>query len=150
MKAVVQRVSSASVSVNGDVLGRIGQGLMVLLGISDLDEPKDSIWLAQKISNLRIFSDQEGKMNLSLKDIGGNALVISQFTLFASTKKGNRPSFIGAGDPEKAIPLYDNFLEDLGNELGKKVERGKFGAMMDISLVNSGPVTITIDTRNKE
>ncbi len=149
MKAVIQRVSSARVEVENLVVGEIGKGLLILLGVGRDDTREDLDWLVQKISNLRIFSDENGKMNLSVKDVSGNALVISQFTLFASTKKGNRPSFIGAGDPDEAAGLYEGFIDQLGKEIGKAVECGEFGAMMDVSLTNTGPVTITIDTKNK-
>ncbi len=149
MKAVIQRVSEASVSIAGKVKGKIDSGLLILLGIGDEDNEEDGLWLSNKIMNLRIFSDEEGKMNRSVSDIDGGVLVISQFTLHASTKKGNRPSFISAASPEKAMPLYENFLNLLEEQLGSPVQSGEFGAMMDVSLVNSGPVTIIIDTKNK-
>ncbi len=149
MKAVIQRVGEASVSIAGKVKGKIDSGLLILLGIGDEDNKEDALWLSNKILNLRIFSDQEGKMNRSVLDVEGGILVISQFTLHASTKKGNRPSFIAAAAPEKAIPMYENFLSLLEEQLGSPVESGEFGAMMDVSLVNSGPVTIIIDTKNK-
>lgn len=149
MKAVIQRVSEASVSIEGKEKGKIDSGLLILLGIGDEDNEEDGLWLSNKIANLRIFSDEEGKMNRSVSDIDGRVLVISQFTLHASTKKGNRPSFISAASPETAIPLYENFLNLLEEQLGSPVQSGEFGAMMDVSLVNSGPVTIIIDTKNK-
>ncbi len=149
MKAVVQRVISASVSVNELIIGQINQGLLLLLGVSELDTKEDMDWLASKIVNLRIFSDENGLMNLSIKDIEGEILSISQFTLFANTKKGNRPSFIEAAKPDIAIPLYNQFNVLLSDLLGKKIETGEFGADMKVSLINDGPVTITIDTKNK-
>ncbi len=149
MIAVIQRVLQASVAIDGHELSCIGQGLLILLGVGHEDSPEDVAWLSSKLANLRIFSDPEGKMNLSLKDIQGNALVVSQFTLFASTKKGNRPSFTEAAKPELAIPLYELFIAQLEFELGKKVQTGRFGADMQISLLNDGPVTLVIDTKNK-
>ncbi len=150
MRVVIQRVSSASVTIEGKVTASIGQGLMLLLGIEDTDTGEDIEWLAGKISRLRIFDDSEGVMNLSVKEVSGEVLVVSQFTLHASTKKGNRPSYIRASKPEIAIPLYETFLARMEQELEKSVSRGIFGAMMQVSLVNDGPVTILIDTRNKE
>jgi D-tyrosyl-tRNA(Tyr) deacylase len=150
MRAVVQRVSEAAVKIDGAVVGEIGQGVMVLLGIEESDDKLDIEWLSGKISRLRIFSDEEGKMNLSITEIGGEALVISQFTLHASTKKGNRPSYIKAARPETAIPMYKTFVQQLEKDLGKPVQTGEFGADMKVSLVNDGPVTITMDSKNKE
>ena len=150
MRAVIQRVSHASVSVEDSVVGEIKEGLLILLGIEHADDQSDLIWLCNKISQLRIFSDEEGKMNKSIIDIGGNALVISQFTLHSSTKKGNRPSFIKAARPEQAIPLYERFTEQLSLQIEKKVETGEFGADMKVSLLNDGPVTIIIDTKTRE
>ena len=149
MIAVVQRVSSASVEIDKIVHGKIGNGLMVLVGIEDADTNDDVEWLATKIINLRIFNDQEGVMNVSLKDAGGEMLIVSQFTLHASTKKGNRPSYIKASKPDFAIPMYEKFLKACADTLGKNVETGVFGADMKVSLVNDGPVTIIIDTKNK-
>jgi D-tyrosyl-tRNA(Tyr) deacylase len=150
MRAVIQRVSCASVKVEGDIIGQIGPGLLILLGIEDADGSSDVEWLAKKINALRIFSDEDGKMNLDINDVSGELLVVSQFTLHASTKKGTRPSFIKAARPEKAIPLYEEFLKECQNRLGKVISTGKFGAMMDVELINDGPVTIIIDTQNKE
>jgi D-tyrosyl-tRNA(Tyr) deacylase len=150
MKAVLQRVSEASVSIDGKVQGEISQGLLVLLGIHETDTEEDLHWTVKKILDMRIFSDEEGKMNLSVKDLNGELLIISQFTLYASTKKGNRPSFIQAARPERAIPLYEKFKEECAKGLGKAVQSGSFGADMKVSLINDGPVTITIDSLNKE
>lgn len=150
MRAVIQRVSKSSVKVNGEILGQTALGLLVLLGIEDLDNDEDVGWLARKITGLRIFSDSDEKMNLNIKQVGGDLLVISQFTLHASTKKGTRPSFVKAARPEKAIPLYEGFIEECENILGKEVSSGKFGAMMEVELTNDGPVTIVIDSKNKE
>ena len=150
MRAVIQRVSKSSVKVNGEILGQTALGLLVLLGIEDLDNDEDVGWLARKITGLRIFSDADEKMNLNIKQVGGGLLVISQFTLHASTKKGTRPSFVKAARPEKAIPLYERFIEECENILGKEVSSGKFGAMMEVELINDGPVTIVIDSKNKE
>lgn len=150
MRAVIQRVNEASVYVEKEVTGKISSGLLVLLGIEDSDTSEDIAWLSAKIANLRIFNDAGGIMNLSVKDSDGGILVVSQFTLHASTKKGNRPSYIRAAKPEIAIPLYENFIRQMENDLGKKPETGKFGAMMEVSLINNGPVTIIIDTKNKE
>jgi len=150
MKAVIQRVREASVKVDNHKISRIETGLLILLGIEDSDNNQDIEWLVNKISNLRIFDDESGVMNLSLLDIDGEALVVSQFTLHAKTKKGNRPSYIKAAKPEIAIPLYERFISCMNNRLKKQVMTGKFGAMMDIYLINSGPVTIIIDTKNKE
>ena len=150
MRAVIQRVKEASVSIEGDVEGGIGNGLLVFIGIEDADGQTDIEWLVKKIIQLRIFNDTEGVMNLPITDTGGDILVISQFTLHASTKKGNRPSYIKAAKPEVAIPLYDRFVKHLEQELGKPVQTGEFGADMQVGLVNDGPVTIVIDTKNKE
>jgi D-tyrosyl-tRNA(Tyr) deacylase len=150
MRAVIQRVSKSYVKVNGEILGQTALGLLVLLGIEDLDNDEDVGWLARKITGLRIFSDADEKMNLNIKQVGGDLLVISQFTLHASTKKGTRPSFVKAARPEKAIPLYEGFIEECENILGKEVSSGKFGAMMEVELTNDGPVTIVIDSKNKE
>jgi D-aminoacyl-tRNA deacylase len=150
MRVVIQRVSSASVTVDKKVIGACNSGLLILAGIEELDTEEDAAWLSAKIVNLRIFNDAEGKMNLSLKDVNGEMLVVSQFTLHASTKKGNRPSYILAARPEKALPLFNTFVEMLKKESGKAVATGEFGAHMEVSLVNDGPVTIIIDTKNKE
>ena len=150
MRTVIQRVSSSSVEVEGRITGVVDQGLLVLLGIEDSDGPEDITWLSTKIVNLRIFNDEDGVMNRSVLDIGGSILLISQFTLHAQTKKGNRPSYIKAARPETAIPLYEAMIEQLGKDLGKPVATGIFGADMKVSLVNDGPVTIIIDTKNKE
>ena len=150
MRIILQRVSEASVKIDGSIKGAIEGGLLVLLGIEAADSEVDADWLISKISGLRIFSDSVGKMNLSIQDINGAFLVISQFTLFASTKKGNRPSYIQAARPEKAIPLYEYFVSKLKSETNLIVETGAFGADMKVSLVNDGPVTISIDSKNKE
>lgn len=149
MKAVIQRVSKASVDVEGQTIGKIGKGFMVLLGVHEDDTQEDLNYLVKKVTGLRIFEDSQGKMNLSLADVGGSLLVISQFTLLASTKKGNRPSFIQAGAPQMSEGLYEQFMEACRN-MGFHVEHGKFGAHMDVSLINDGPVTIIIDSRNRE
>ncbi|MFD0795064.1 D-aminoacyl-tRNA deacylase [Mucilaginibacter litoreus] len=150
MRAVIQRVSEASCKVDDKITGQIDAGFMILLGIEDADTDEDLQWLAQKIVGLRVFSDENGLMNKALADISGNILLISQFTLFAQTKKGNRPSFIRAARPDKAIPLYEKMIATLENLTGKKVATGIFGADMKVSLINDGPVTITIDTKVKE
>lgn len=150
MRLVIQRAAEASVHIGGVCAGRTGRGLMILIGIEDADTEEDAGWLAKKAAEMRIFSDEEGKMNLSVKDIGGSALVVSQFTLHASTRKGNRPSFIHAARPEKAIPLYELFKKELSSLLEGRVESGEFGADMQVSLVNDGPVTIFMDSRNRE
>ena len=150
MKAVIQRVSSASVTIDGAVKSAIGPGLLVLLGVGHEDGQEDLDWLVKKIAGLRIFNDEEGVMNRSVVDIDGEALVVSQFTLMASTKKGNRPSYIGAAGHEKAIPMYEAFCAALSAAIGKPVGTGEFGADMKVALVNDGPVTICIDTKNKE
>ena len=149
MIAVIQRVSEASVKINGQIKGQIGIGFLVLLGITHTDIEEDIDWLSKKIIGLRIFSDSEDKMNLDLAQINGNILLISQFTLHASTKKGNRPSFIEAARPEIAIPLYEKMIKKLTTELGKKIETGTFGADMKVGLVNDGPVTLIIDSTNR-
>ena len=150
MRALIQRTSEASVAIDGNVTGRIGRGLLVLLGIEHDDTQEDAAWLAGKIVQMRIFSDLDGKMNHAVLDVGGDVLVVSQFTLHASTKKGNRPSFIRAARPEIAIPLYEHFLGSVESLLGKPVQRGVFGADMKVALVNDGPVTIWMDSRAKE
>lgn len=149
MKTVIQRVSSASVTIDSKIVAEIQTGLLVLVGIEDADTQQDIDWLCQKIVNLRIFGDENDVMNLSVKDCNGEIIVVSQFTLQASTKKGNRPSYIKAAKPEVAIPLYDKFVEQLETELGKKVQTGIFGADMKVLLLNDGPVTILIDSKNK-
>jgi D-tyrosyl-tRNA(Tyr) deacylase len=149
MIAVIQRVSESSVKIDGNITGQIGQGLMVLLGIEEADGKEDIEWLSKKIINLRIFADENGVMNKSLLETNGDILLISQFTLHASTKKGNRPSYIKAAKPDIAIPLYERFIEALESELGKPIQTGEFGADMKVSLVNDGPVTIIIDSRNR-
>ena len=149
MRAVIQRVSSASVTISGTVVSSIGQGLLVLLGISPDDDQTDVDYLVRKISALRIFDDDDGVMNLSVIDIGGNIIVVSQFTLMASTKKGNRPSYVGAAGHQTAIPLYELFCERLSAATGKRVGTGEFGADMKVALVNDGPVTICMDSKNR-
>jgi len=150
MRVVIQRVRNASVTIAGKEYSRIGSGLLLLVAFEDSDSIDDIKWLCKKIANLRIFADVEGKMNLSVMDVGGEILSVSQFTLFASTKKGNRPSYIRSAKPEIAIPLNDQFNIRLGEIIGKEVKTGVFGAMMDVKLVNDGPVTIVMDTGNKE
>ena len=150
MRAVIQRVSETSVVVEDAKVANIQQGLLVLLGIEIEDSQEDADWLANKISALRIFSDSEGKMNNSIIDVDGDVIVVSQFTLHAKTKKGNRPSYIKSARPEQAIPLYDQFKKELSEVIGKQVQSGEFGADMKVSLVNDGPVTVIIDTKNKE
>jgi D-tyrosyl-tRNA(Tyr) deacylase len=149
MKAVIQRVSKASVTVNNKIVASIQSGLLILLGIENADSQEDVSWLSKKVANLRIFGDENGVMNKSLIDIQGDAIVVSQFTLQASTKKGNRPSYIKAARPEVAIPLYESFVNQFENEIDKKVQTGEFGADMKVELLNDGPVTIIIDTKNK-
>lgn len=149
MRAVLQRVSEASVTIDGTTKGSIGKGLLVLLGIEDADTIDDVVWLSKKIVQMRIFGDDAGLMNLSVQDIGGDILLISQFTLHAATRKGNRPSFINAARPEKAVPLYEKMIARLGADLGKEIATGTFGADMKVGLVNDGPVTIVIDSRNE-
>ena len=150
MKAVIQRVSQASVTIDNHIVAQIQSGLLVLVGIEDGDNQDDINWLTSKIANLRIFPDANNIMNLSLKDIEGEIIVVSQFTLHASTKKGNRPSYIKAAKPEIAIPLYEKFVSQMEVEINKKVQTGKFGADMKVELLNDGPVTICMDTKNKE
>ncbi|MFM7206470.1 MAG: D-aminoacyl-tRNA deacylase [Planctomycetaceae bacterium] len=150
MRAVIQRVSEASVTIAGDVAGRIGVGLVVLVGVEAGDTAADADWLAGKVAQMRIFPDDEGKMNRSVVDVTGGLLVISQFTLIASTAKGNRPSFIQAARPEEAVPLYERFLAALEAAAGRRPERGVFAADMRVSLVNDGPVTIVVDSRRRE
>ncbi len=150
MRAVIQRVKQASVEIDGKIKSSIKNGLLVLLGIEDADIREDVDWLSTKITNLRIFSNETGSMNLSVKDINGEVLIVSQFTLYASTKKGNRPSYIRAAKPEIAIPIYQTFLKQIEFDLGKQIQTGEFGADMKIELLNDGPVTIIIDSKNKE
>ena len=150
MRVVIQRTAHASVTINGHCKSAIGKGLLILVGIEDADGKEDIDWLCKKIVNLRIFDDENGIMNRSILDLGGDILVISQFTLHASTKKGNRPSYIRAAKPDIAIPLYEQFCRELSAALGKEIGTGEFGADMKVELLNDGPVTICIDTRNKE
>jgi D-tyrosyl-tRNA(Tyr) deacylase len=150
MRALIQRVTTASVRIEGTVHGEIGHGFLVLLGVAEMDTPEDIAWLAPKLARLRLFADGQGAMNLSLLETGGSILLVSQFTLFASTRKGNRPSFLRAARPEQAIPLYEAFRDALAAELGKPVPTGVFGADMQISLTNDGPVTILIDSAARE
>lgn len=150
MRLVIQRVSKASVTIDNSVFSSINTGLMVLVGIEEGDDQKDADWLVQKAMNMRVFPDGEGKMNLSVKDINGEVLVVSQFTLHASTQKGNRPSFIKAARPETAIPLYKSFINKVSTETGKECKTGVFGADMKVELINDGPVTIVMDSKSKE
>ena len=150
MRALIQRVKNASVTIEGKIHSEIEQGLLILLGIEEEDNQEDIDWLTRKIALMRIFSDENGAMNLSVQDVKGECMVVSQFTLHANTRKGNRPSFIKAAKPEIAIPLYEKFIVKLENEIGKEVETGSFGAMMDVALINDGPVTIWIDSKNRE
>jgi len=150
VRAVVQRVAEASVTIKGQIRGAIQAGLLILLAVEEADTPEDIEWLSGKIVRLRIFSDDQGMMNRSVQEAGGDILLISQFTLFASTKKGNRPSYSRAARPEIAVPLYEAFTRKLSEELGKPVQTGEFGADMKVSLVNDGPVTLVIDSRNRE
>ncbi|WP_026769093.1 D-aminoacyl-tRNA deacylase [Asinibacterium sp. OR53] len=150
MRIVIQRVTEASVTVNEQITGAIGTGLLVLMGIEDADREEDIQWLSNKIVNLRIFNDENGVMNLGIKEVNGDVLLVSQFTLHASTKKGNRPSYIKASKPETAIPMYEKMIKQLETDLGKKIQTGIFGADMKVRLLNDGPVTIVIDSRNKE
>jgi D-aminoacyl-tRNA deacylase len=150
MRAVIQRVSGAEITINNTCKKQISKGLVVLVGIEDNDSKEDIEWLSGKIMRLRIFDDNEGVMNLSLNDINGELLIVSQFTLHASTKKGNRPSYIKASKPEIAIPLYEQFVAQMTKDLGKELQTGEFGTNMQINLTNDGPVTIIIDTKNKE
>ena len=149
MRVIIQRVSQAEVKISEQTSGKINKGLLVLIGIEPEDSSEDISYLCRKINNMRIFSDENGAMNLSLKDIDGEALLISQFTLHANTKKGNRPSFIRAAKPETAIPLYENFIQEFENHLEKKVQTGEFGADMQVSLINDGPVTIFMDSKER-
>lgn len=150
MRTIIQRVSTAKVVINQVLKSEIQQGILILLGIENEDTEEDIEWLTNKIANLRIFDDDSGIMNLAINDIEGEAIVVSQFTLHAKTKKGNRPSYIKAAQPEIAIPLYEKFVQSLNNKMTKSVFTGEFGAMMEVSLTNDGPVTIFIDTKNKE
>lgn len=150
MRIVIQRVKSASVETGGALYSEIGEGMMILVGVMEGDTEEDVSWLVAKTASLRIFNDDSGVMNLSLKDVGGDTLAISQFTLAASTKKGNRPSYIRAARHDVAIPLYDMYCQELGKALGKEVKKGVFGADMQVSLINDGPVTIIIDSRSRE
>jgi len=150
MRAVIQRVSTASVTINGLVRGEIARGLVVLLAVEDADTAEDIEWLSGKIVRLRIFDDEQGVMNRSVQDVGGGILLISQFTLFASTRKGNRPSYIRSAKPETAVPLYEQFLARLTQDFGKPIQTGEFGAMMLVTLANDGPVTIIIDSKTRE
>ena len=150
MRAVIQRVSQASVTIDNIIRSSIGNGLLVLIGIEDADTPEDITWLSNKIVNLRIFNDEQGIMNVSVKENSGDIILVSQFTLHAATKKGNRPSYIRASKPDVAIPLYEKMIAQLATDLGKPIGTGEFGADMKVSLLNDGPVTIVIDTKNKE
>lgn len=150
MRTVIQRVKEASVTVEGEIIGEIKNGLLVLVGIEEVDTKQDIEWLSGKIVNLRIFEDEQGVMNKSVKDVDGEILIVSQFTLHASTKKGNRPSYIRAAKPDFAIPMYEKFISQVETDLGKKVKTGSFGADMKVALLNDGPVTIIIDSQNKE
>lgn len=150
MRVVIQRVAEASVTIENKVVASIENGLLVLVGIEDADTQEDIDWLVAKIAKLRIFGDENNVMNLSVQDINGDIIVVSQFTLHAATKKGNRPSYIKASKPEIAVPLYENFVRKLESEIGKKIQTGAFGADMKVSLINDGPVTIIIDSKNKE
>ncbi|MEX6688417.1 D-aminoacyl-tRNA deacylase [Danxiaibacter flavus] len=150
MRAVIQRVSEASVMVDGEITGAVKAGLLVLIGIEDADTSEDLEWLSNKIVNLRIFNDEQGVMNLSIKEVNGDILLVSQFTLHAATKKGNRPSYIKASKPDIAIPMYEKMIQRMGIDLGKEIQTGIFGADMKVALLNDGPVTIVIDTKNKE
>ena len=150
MRTVIQRVQSASVTIDGEIKSAIGKGILIFLGIEDKDSEADIEWLVKKIVNLRIFDDENGVMNRSIIDVNGEALVVSQFTLHASTKKGNRPSYIKASKPEKAIPLYNEFCDEMILALGKTIGTGRFGADMKVGILNDGPVTILIDSQNKE
>ncbi|WP_438966480.1 D-aminoacyl-tRNA deacylase [Flavobacterium sp.] len=150
MKAVIQRVSQASVTIENKIVAQINQGLLILIGIEEADNHEDINWLTSKIANLRIFADEKDVMNVSVKDIDGEIIIVSQFTLHAATKKGNRPSYIKAAKPEIAIPLYESFISQMEKEISKKIQTGQFGADMKVALINDGPVTIIIDTKNKE
>lgn len=150
MRVVIQRVKNCHVTIGDRISGSVGHGMLILLGIEEADTTEDIDWLVQKISQMRIFPDTEGKMNLDIREAGGDVMVVSQFTLHAMTKKGNRPSFIRAAGPGQAKPMYENFIAQLSAQLGKPVATGEFGAMMEVHLVNDGPVTILIDSRNRE
>ena len=150
MRAVLQRVSEAHITINHSTRKKIGEGMVILIGMEEGDAMEDVVWLSGKISRLRIFNDPKGVMNLSVKEIGGQVLIVSQFTLHASTRKGNRPSYIRAAPPGTAIPLYEAFIDQMEKDLGQKVETGEFGAHMNINLTNTGPVTILMDTKNRE
>jgi D-tyrosyl-tRNA(Tyr) deacylase len=150
MKAVIQKVTQASITIDSKIVAEIQKGLLVLVGIEEADTNDDILWLTSKIANLRIFGDENQVMNLSVKDVAGDVIIVSQFTLHAATKKGNRPSYIKAAKPDIAIPLYENFIAKMELEIGKKVQTGHFGADMKVMLLNDGPVTIIIDTKNKE
>lgn len=150
MRLVIQRVSEALVSIEGECVGSIGKGLMILVGVEDADTQDDVRWLSKKVSDMRIFADNEGKMNLSIKDVEGQALIVSQFTLHASTKKGNRPSFIKAAKPDHANHLYELFKEEMSQLLAGRIACGQFGADMQVALINDGPVTIVMDSQNRE
>ncbi|WP_353119956.1 D-aminoacyl-tRNA deacylase [Myroides odoratus] len=150
MRIVIQRVTEASVTVEGTIIDSIGTGLLVLVGIEEVDTKQDIEWLSGKLVNLRIFEDEQGVMNKSVLDVGGEVLIVSQFTLHASTKKGNRPSYIKAAKPDFAIPMYEDFVAQVSRDLNKKVQTGRFGADMKVALLNDGPVTICIDSQNKE
>ncbi len=150
MRIVIQRVTEASVKIEGEITGQIGLGLLVLVGIEDIDTQQDIDWLSGKLVNLRIFEDENGIMNKSVIDVQGDVLIVSQFTLHASTKKGNRPSYIRAAKPDFSIPMYESFVQKVETDLGKKVQTGRFGADMKVALLNDGPVTICIDSQNKE
>ena len=150
MRAVIQRVSNASVTINGNIHSQINQGLLIFLGIENADTAEDIEWLSSKIVNLRIFNDENGVMNVSIIDMGGEILLVSQFTLHASTKKGNRPSYIKASKPEIAIPIYEKMIKQLSGDMDRVIQTGEFGADMKVELINDGPVTIVMDTKNKE
>ncbi len=150
MRALIQKVKTANVAIEGTENGRISRGFVIFLGIEEADAEEDIRWLVKKITNMRIFEDEEGKMNLNLKSVGGDLMIISQFTLHASTKKGNRPSFIRAANPDTAIPLYESFIKQCEEAIDKKIATGEFGAQMDVSLTNEGPVTIWLDSKQRE
>lgn len=150
MRVVIQRTKEASVTIDKEIVAEINSGMLILVGIEDKDTEKDIEWLTHKIINLRIFDDENGVMNKSIKDVGGDIIIVSQFTLHASTKKGNRPSYIKASKPDVAIPMYEKFCKSIEDTLGKQIGTGRFGAYMDVALVNDGPVTIIIDSQNKE
>jgi D-aminoacyl-tRNA deacylase len=150
LRTIIQRVSEASVSIEGKVKSAVGKGMLILFGVEETDDVSDVSWLAQKICNLRIFPDNDGVMNLSVKDVGGEIMIVSQFTLFASTRKGNRPSYIRSAKPDIAVPAYELFIKEIAKETGKEPATGEFGADMKVALINDGPVTILIDTKNRE